>query len=73
MADVIPLAPRRRFRRAAEGSISAQDAEILFFTGVRYERQPEPAQRRSAPAERRAQPKPAGAKPAGAKRARRKA
>lgn len=42
MAVVIPFAPRRR----SQGRVSAQETrtpgEILFFTGVRYERQPEP-------------------------------
>lgn len=40
MADVIPFAPRRRFARTA--AADAAPAQILFFTGVRYERQPEP-------------------------------
>lgn len=42
MADVIPFAPRRRFTSQpppAEGPFG----EILFFTGVRYERPHEPA------------------------------
>lgn len=42
MADVIPFAPRRRFASQAplgEGPFG----QILFFTGVRYERQHEPA------------------------------
>mgnify|MGYP001578953973 CR=1 FL=1 len=42
MADVIPFAPRRRFTSQpplAEGPLG----EILFFTGVRYERPHEPA------------------------------
>lgn len=39
---VIPFAPRRRsIARSASGE-ARQPAEILFFTGVRYERQPEP-------------------------------
>ncbi|WP_332684334.1 hypothetical protein [Bosea sp. (in: a-proteobacteria)] len=41
MADVIPFAPRRRFARTATAA-DAAPAQILFFTGVRYERQPEP-------------------------------
>ena len=40
MADVIPFAPRRRFARTAAAA-DAAPAQILFFTGVRYERQPE--------------------------------
>lgn len=68
MADVIPLAPRRRRRKAAEGSLPAHGAEILFFTGVRYERQPEATPRRRSSAGRRPQ-----AKPGCAKRTRRKA
>lgn len=42
MADVIPFAPRRRSSSrnlAAAGPLG----QILFFTGVRYERQPETA------------------------------
>ena len=42
MADVIPFAPRRRFAGQpplVEGPLG----QILFFTGVRYERQPETA------------------------------
>lgn len=42
MADVIPFAPRRRFARTATAAADAAPAQILFFTGVRYERQPEP-------------------------------
>ena len=37
MADVIPLAPLRRPRPEA-GPVPAGGAQILFFTGVRYER-----------------------------------
>ncbi|MFC5418995.1 MAG: hypothetical protein DI537_00930 [Stutzerimonas stutzeri] len=54
MADVIPFAPRRRFASQAplgEGPFG----QILFFTGVRYERQHEPAA--SKPPRR---PRPAG-------------
>lgn len=39
MADVIPFAPRRRFRQASSGEPMGQ---ILFFTGIRYERAVEP-------------------------------
>jgi hypothetical protein len=42
MADVIPFAPRRRFARTIAAAADAAPAQILFFTGVRYERQPEP-------------------------------
>lgn len=41
MADVIPFVQRRRFQ-AAPGAGEAT-GQILFFTGIRYERQPEPA------------------------------
>jgi hypothetical protein len=44
MADVIPLAPLRRPRPEA-GALPAQGAQILFFTGVRYERAAEPLPR----------------------------
>lgn len=56
MADVIPFAPRRRFARTTAAAADAVPAQILFFTGVRYERQPEPPatkpQRRPRPAGR---------------------
>jgi hypothetical protein len=44
MAVVIPLAPLRR-ARSSEASVATrpEPATILFFTGVRYERQAEPA------------------------------
>lgn len=54
MADVIPFAPRRRFARTAAAA-DAAPAQILFFTGVRYERQPE-----SPAAEPQRRPRPAG-------------
>ena len=41
MAVVIPFAPQRRPQSASAGSLPPQTAEILFFTGVRYERAPE--------------------------------
>ena len=55
MAVVIPFAPKRRQQlRSCSGPLRM--AEILFFTGVRYERQPEPAAskppRRPRPASR---------------------
>ena len=54
MADVIPFAPRRR--SAGQGTAAAGPfGQILFFTGVRYERQHEPAT--SKPPRR---PRPAG-------------
>jgi len=42
MSIVIPFAPRPK---PAQGvpETSSRPAQILFFTGVRYERQPEPA------------------------------
>ncbi|HEV7259897.1 MAG TPA: hypothetical protein VGN82_19090 [Bosea sp. (in: a-proteobacteria)] len=43
MAVVIPLAPLRRARSTeASAVMRPEPAEILFFTGVRYERQAEP-------------------------------
>lgn len=39
---VIPFAPRRRSVVRAASEEARQPAEILFFTGVRYERQSEP-------------------------------
>ena len=41
MAVVIPFAPQRRPRQASACSLTPRTAEILFFTGVRYERAPE--------------------------------
>jgi len=41
MADVIPFAPRRRFARTSSPETDSVLGQILFFTGVRYERQPE--------------------------------
>ncbi|MCO5092426.1 hypothetical protein [Bosea sp. (in: a-proteobacteria)] len=41
MAVVIPFAPQRRSRPSPGGSSPPRTAEILFFTGVRYERAPE--------------------------------
>ncbi len=41
MADVISLAPLRRLQ-APTCPFPRQSAQILFFTGVRYERVPEP-------------------------------
>ncbi len=51
MAVVIPFAPQRRPQQAQACSLPPQTAEILFFTGVRYERAPEtrsPAAKSSA-------------------------
>lgn len=42
MADVIPFAPRRR-ATSQETAATGPLGQILFFTGVRYERQHEPA------------------------------
>lgn len=41
MAIVIPFAPQRRPQQVSACPLSPQTAEILFFTGVRYERAPE--------------------------------
>ncbi|WP_293801586.1 hypothetical protein [uncultured Bosea sp.] len=41
MAVVIPFAPQRRPWQGSACSLPPQTAEILFFTGVRYERAPE--------------------------------
>ncbi|MCR4521408.1 MULTISPECIES: hypothetical protein [Bosea] len=41
MAVVIPFAPQRRPQPASASFPPSQTAEILFFTGVRYERAPE--------------------------------
>lgn len=75
MTMVIPFAPtsamlRRKSARAetahAETATPLQGAAILFFTGVRYERQPEPAldaaprKRRSAGGKRLARTAAAG-------------
>jgi hypothetical protein len=43
MAVVIPLAPHRRAQPSEAPAASRQEpATILFFTGIRYERQDEP-------------------------------
>lgn len=60
MAVVIPFAPQRRPQSASAGSLPPQTAEILFFTGVRYERAPEarpPAAKTSAGRPRKAVPR----------------
>lgn len=54
MADVIPFAPRRR-SSSQSLAVAGPFGQILFFTGVRYERQIEPAA--SKPPRR---PRPAG-------------
>ena len=41
MAVVIPFAPQRRPQQGSACSLPPRTAEILFFTGVRYERPPE--------------------------------
>jgi hypothetical protein len=69
MAVVIPFAPHRRStsERSERASASAS-ADILFFTGVRYDRQDdgEPAKPAARPAaKRRAAPRPRRAKSAG--------
>lgn len=60
MAVVIPLAPARRSRRTPANEQGAA-AQILFFTGVRYERMPEPAPREAAPRKRTRGPLPTSA------------
>ena len=60
MAVVIPFAPQRRPQQAQACSLPPQTAEILFFTGVRYERAPEarpPAAKTSAGRPRKAVPR----------------
>ncbi|WP_244548476.1 hypothetical protein [Bosea vaviloviae] len=71
MADVIPFASRPKF--ASQAAPTSQEsppvrgtAMILFFTGVRYERQAEAAAiDRRAPRKRRATPRQGRAKSAG--------
>ncbi len=41
MAVVIPFALQRRPQQGSACSLPPRTAEILFFTGVRYERPPE--------------------------------
>lgn len=41
MAIVIPFAPQRRPQQGSTCSLPPRTADILFFTGVRYERAPE--------------------------------
>ena len=51
MAIVIPFAPQRRPQQASACPLPPRTADILFFTGVRYERPPEvrpPAAKTSA-------------------------
>lgn len=44
MSVVIPFSPRPRAALVQPAAPKAQPAaQILFFTGVRYERQPDPA------------------------------
>jgi hypothetical protein len=43
MAIVIPLAPHRRPQSSPSSEPSSKVADILFFTGVRFERPAEPA------------------------------
>lgn len=51
MADVISFAPRRRARPSLSGGPMGQ---ILFFTGIRYERavEPQPESESAKPARR---------------------
>jgi hypothetical protein len=58
MTIVIPFAPTRATlrRRATSDAAAASGAAILFFTGVRYERQPQAAlPEEPAPRKRRAE------------------
>lgn len=73
MADVIPLAPLRRPRKAPGEDLSGGSATILFFTGVRYERSCEEAAPVLQPSRRSAKTRRVQAKPGCAKRARREA
>lgn len=71
MAVVIPLAPLRRAQpSAASAATRPEPATILFFTGVRYERQAEPAA--PEPSVRRRQRLP-GTLPAGSPKRTKKA
>lgn len=66
MADVIPFALWRRYRPRA-CAFPRESAEILFFTGVRYERVAEPISQQAA-SQRRGRPQPG--KPMGRGKAR---
>ncbi|PZU93497.1 MAG: hypothetical protein DI527_06515 [Chelatococcus sp.] len=68
MADVIPLAPLRRPRKSPGEGLAGASAEILFFTGVRYERPSE-----EPPARRPVKARRVVSKPGCAKRRRREA
>ncbi|CAM5770633.1 hypothetical protein [Bosea minatitlanensis] len=77
MADVIPFALWRR-HRPRFCAFPQETAEILFFTGVRYERAAEPAAERSVraaaePAAASRGRRPAPGKAAGRRKARRPA
>lgn len=66
MSIVIPFAPRARSTGANPTASVREPAQILFFTGVRYERQDETAAadlrapRRRRPSRTTARPKSAG-------------
>lgn len=60
MADVIPFASRRR-RFSPPSPTSDAGAQILFFTGVRYERVAEPPQRKASARLGRSSAAPKGA------------
>lgn len=62
MAVVIPLAPRRRAQPAEASALPrTEPATILFFTGVRYERQGDPGVVAEAPSPRRPRVQPPSA------------
>jgi hypothetical protein len=56
MGDLISFRPTRNAARANSAPAEPQEARILFFTGVRYKREIEPASA-EAPVEQDAPPK----------------
>ncbi|KRE08677.1 hypothetical protein ASE61_03685 [Bosea sp. Root670] len=61
MAIVIPFAPQRRLQQASACSLPPRTADILFFTGVRYER-PSEARLRGAKSSANARPRKVAAR-----------
>ncbi len=51
-------APRPAARQPQKRAAPAQSADILFFTGVRYQRDPQQASANPAPARERDEPTP---------------